>query len=44
MTGRTENNKLVVFAGQPRMMNQIITVTITEAKMHSLIGEVLIQE
>jgi hypothetical protein len=33
-----------VFAGQPRMLNQIITVIITEAKMHSLIGEVLIQE
>lgn len=44
MTGRTENNKLVVFAGNPRMMNQIITVTITEAKMHSLVGEVVIHE
>ncbi|RTL10693.1 MAG: tRNA (N6-isopentenyl adenosine(37)-C2)-methylthiotransferase MiaB [Neisseriaceae bacterium] len=44
MTGRTENNKLVVFAGNPRMMKQIIEVTITEAKMHSLIGEVVIQE
>lgn len=44
MTGRTENNKLVVFAGNLRMMKQIIEVTITEAKMHSLIGEVVIQE
>jgi tRNA-2-methylthio-N6-dimethylallyladenosine synthase len=43
MTGRTENNKLVVFAGNPRMMKQIIEVTITEAKMHSLIGEVVIK-
>jgi tRNA-2-methylthio-N6-dimethylallyladenosine synthase len=43
MTGRTENNKLVVFAGNPRMMNQIIPVTITEAKMHSLVAEVVIQ-
>jgi tRNA-2-methylthio-N6-dimethylallyladenosine synthase len=42
MTGRTENNKLVVFAGNSRMLNQIITVTITEAKMHSLVGEVAI--
>lgn len=44
MTGRTENNKLVVFAGNPRMMNQIIPVTIIEAKMHSLVGEVVIHE
>lgn len=44
MTGRTENNKLVVFAGNPRMMKQIIEVTVTEAKMHSLIGEVVIKQ
>ena len=43
MTGRTENNKLVVFAGNPRMMKQIIEVTVIEAKMHSLIGEVVIK-
>ncbi|MEN9945705.1 MAG: hypothetical protein RLZZ293_91 [Pseudomonadota bacterium] len=42
MTGRTENNKLVVFNGNARMINQIVAVTITEAKMHSLVGEVLI--
>lgn len=44
MTGRTENNKLVVFAGNSRMMKQIIEVTVTEAKMHSLIGEVVIKQ
>lgn len=44
MTGRTENNKLVVFAGNPRMLNQLINVTITEAKLHSLIGEIIINE
>ncbi len=44
MTGRTENNKLVVFAGNPRMINQLVNVKITEAKMHSLIGEILINE
>ena len=42
MTGRTENNKLVVFNGNPRMMNQLIDVKITEAKTHSLIAEVII--
>lgn len=40
MTGRTENNKLVLFKGNPRMMNQIIEVTITEARLHALSGEV----
>ncbi|MDD3267287.1 MAG: tRNA (N6-isopentenyl adenosine(37)-C2)-methylthiotransferase MiaB [Burkholderiales bacterium] len=40
MTGRTENNKLVLFKGNPRMMNQIIEVVITEARLHALSGEV----
>ncbi len=40
MTGRTENNKLVLFKGNERMMNQIIEVTITEARMHALSGEI----
>lgn len=44
MTGRTENNKLVLFKGNPRMMNQIIEVTITEARLHALSAEVVIQE
>ncbi len=41
MTGRTENNKLVLFKGNERMMNQIIDVQITEARMHALSGEVI---
>lgn len=44
MTGRTENNKLVLFKGNPRMMNQIIEVTITEARLHALSGEVITKE
>jgi tRNA-2-methylthio-N6-dimethylallyladenosine synthase len=44
MTGRTENNKLVLFKGNERMMNQIIEVTITEARMHALSGEVITTE
>lgn len=44
MTGRTENNKLVLFKGNPRMMNQIIDVTITEARMHALSAEVVLHE
>lgn len=44
MTGRTENNKLVLFKGNERMMNQIIEVIITEARMHALSGEVITNE
>jgi tRNA-2-methylthio-N6-dimethylallyladenosine synthase len=43
LTGRTENNKLVLFPGNPRMLNQIITVKITAARMHNLLAEVEIQ-
>lgn len=44
MTGRTENNKLVLFKGNSRMMNQIIDVTITEARLHALSAEVITKE
>lgn len=40
MTGRTENNKLVLFLGNPRMMNKIIDVVITEARLHALSADV----
>lgn len=44
MTGRTENNKLVLFKGNSRMMNQIIEVKITEARMHALSAEIILTE
>lgn len=44
MTGRTENNKLVLFKGNSRMMNQIIEVTITEARMHALSAEIILTD
>ncbi len=44
MAGRTANNRVVNFAGHPRMINQMIELTITEAFPHSLKGEVVMVE
>ncbi len=41
LAGRTENNRVVNFAGHPRMIGQFIDVLITEALSHSLRGRVL---
>ena len=39
--GRTENNRVVNFAGAPRLAGQFIDVTITAARSHSLRGEIV---
>jgi tRNA-2-methylthio-N6-dimethylallyladenosine synthase len=47
LMGRTECNRIVNFPGGPhaaRLVGQLIDVTITEARPHSLRGEVLITE
>lgn len=44
LTGRTDNNRIVNFAGQPRLIGHFIEVTITAALRNSLRGEVLIYE
>ena len=41
LMGRTECNRVVNFAGQPRLVGQMVDVTITEAKAYTLRGEVL---
>ena len=41
LMGRTECNRIVNFKGQPRLMNQLVDVTITQALAHSLRAEVL---
>ncbi|MDP1739685.1 MAG: tRNA (N6-isopentenyl adenosine(37)-C2)-methylthiotransferase MiaB [Polaromonas sp.] len=41
LMGRTECNRVVNFKGQPRLIGQMIDVTITEASQRSLRGEVL---
>ncbi len=40
LMGRTECNRIVNFMGQPRLMNQLVDVRITQAFAHSLRGEV----
>jgi len=44
MMGRTENNRIVNFAGPERLTGQMIEVTITQAYPHSLAGEVCVRE
>jgi tRNA-2-methylthio-N6-dimethylallyladenosine synthase len=41
MKGRTENNRIVNFAGQPRLIGQMVEVRITEALTNTLRGEIL---
>ncbi|OOG37336.1 tRNA (N6-isopentenyl adenosine(37)-C2)-methylthiotransferase MiaB [Polaromonas sp. A23] len=44
LMGRTECNRVVNFKGQPRLIGQMIDVTITEASQRSLRGDVLRHE
>jgi len=44
LAGRTDSNRIVNFAGQPRLIGQFVDVTITQALPHSLRGEVAITE
>jgi len=41
LSGRTENNRVVNFAGNPRLIGEFIPVKITEIKNFSLRGEVI---
>jgi tRNA-2-methylthio-N6-dimethylallyladenosine synthase len=41
LTGRTECNRMVNFKGAPRLVGQMIDLTITDVNTHSLRGEVL---
>ena len=42
--GRTECNRIVNFPGQPRLVGQMVDVTITAAYPHSLRAEVVQRE
>ena len=44
LAGRTECNRVVNFRGHPRLVGQMVDVTITGAYPHSLRGEVLTAE
>jgi tRNA-2-methylthio-N6-dimethylallyladenosine synthase len=44
LMGRTECNRIVNFAGDKRLVGQMVDVTITQALPHSLRGEVVVRE
>jgi tRNA-2-methylthio-N6-dimethylallyladenosine synthase len=44
LMGRTECNRVVNFKGQPRLIGQMLDITITQATQRSLRGEVLMQD
>jgi len=44
LMGRTECNRVVNFAGQPRLVGQLVDVKITETRSYTLRGEVLVHE
>jgi tRNA-2-methylthio-N6-dimethylallyladenosine synthase len=44
LMGRTECNRVVNFAGKPRLVGQMVDVRITETRSYTLRGEVLTQE
>ncbi|HWU83776.1 MAG TPA: tRNA (N6-isopentenyl adenosine(37)-C2)-methylthiotransferase MiaB [Rhodocyclaceae bacterium] len=44
LAGRTENNRVVNFPGNERLLGHYVNVRITEAQPHSLRGEIVIAE
>ena len=44
LAGRTDNNRVVNFAGNPRLIGQFVDLTITAALPHSLRGEIVIKD
>jgi tRNA-2-methylthio-N6-dimethylallyladenosine synthase len=44
LAGRTDNNRIVNFMGNPRLINTFADVRITSALPHSLRGEIVIRE
>ena len=41
LAARTDNNRVVNFKGQPRLIGSFVDVTITQAFPHSLRGEIV---
>jgi tRNA-2-methylthio-N6-dimethylallyladenosine synthase len=44
LMGRTECNRLVSFVGHPRLIGQLVDVTVTVAKAYSFKGEIVTNE
>ncbi len=44
LAGRTDNNRIVNFAGNPRLIDRFVDLRITSSLSHSLRGEIVIRE
>jgi tRNA-2-methylthio-N6-dimethylallyladenosine synthase len=44
LAGRTDNNRIVNFVGNPRLINQFVDVKVTRVSSHSLRGEIVTRE
>ena len=44
LAGRTDNNRIVNFAGHPRLIHQFVDVLIVESLPHSLRGEIVVKD
>ncbi len=44
LAGRTDNNRIVNFVGNPRLTHKFVDVRITASLPHSLRGEILTRE
>ena len=44
LAGRTDNNRIVNFAGNPRLIHQFVDVHIVESLPHSLRGEIVVKD
>jgi tRNA-2-methylthio-N6-dimethylallyladenosine synthase len=44
LAGRTDNNRVVNFIGNPRLIHSFVDVRITDAQPHSLRGEIVTRE
>ena len=44
LAGRTDNNRIVNFAGNPRLIHQFVDVLIVESLPHSLRGQIVVKD
>jgi tRNA-2-methylthio-N6-dimethylallyladenosine synthase len=44
LAGRTDNNRIVNFVGNARLINQFVDVRITESLSHTLRGEIVLKD
>jgi tRNA-2-methylthio-N6-dimethylallyladenosine synthase len=44
LMGRTDNNRIVNFQGQPRLIGHFVNITITQAFTNSLRGDIVTSE